>query len=325
MQSNRVSEIYVYYGEQPYFERDGYWTTNSEGTLVRTLPLHMDGTINTDAPRNVEKVRNEEIARNAEPTGNASTRNPDGTWNREYYSKTTMVKSSWSSLGYVQKASKLMGAPVKNLQDQKLGKVENFVVDLPSGRIVAVIISSGGFLGMGDELSAVPPTAMRFNAEHDALQLDASKELLANSPHFKPSQWPDLSQPAYVNGVYRAYRVEPYFDESASTTTGMTDADNTRRNVRDHDNRTMTPLDQGNSQADLNTTAQIRKEIISDKRMSVNARNVKVITKNGQVTLRGPVSTAEEKRLIEEIANRIARTENVDNQLDVLATPISNN
>jgi sporulation protein YlmC with PRC-barrel domain len=228
-------------------------------------------------------------------------------------------------LGYVQKASKLMGAPVKNLQDQKLGKVENFVVDLPSGRIVAVIISSGGFLGMGDELSAVPPTAMRFNAEHDALQLDASKELLANSPHFKPSQWPDLSQPAYVNGVYRAYRVEPYFDESASTTTGMTDADNTRRNVRDHDNRTMTPLDQGNSQADLNTTAQIRKEIISDKRMSVNARNVKVITKNGQVTLRGPVSTAEEKRLIEEIANRIARTENVDNQLDVLATPISNN
>jgi sporulation protein YlmC with PRC-barrel domain len=287
----------------------------------------MDGTVNTDAPRNVERVRNEEIARNAEATGNVpSTRTSDGTWNWERYSKENSVKSSWPSLGYVQKASKLMGTPVKNLQDQKLGKVENFVIDLPSGRIVAVIISSGGFLGMGDELSAVPPTAMRFNAEHDTLQLDASKELLANSPHFKPNQWPDLSQPAYVGGVYRAYRVEPYFDASASTRTdGMTDADNTRRNVRDRNNRTMTPLDQGNSQADLNTTAQIRKEIIADKHMSANARNVKIVTKNGQVTLRGPVSTAEEKRLIGEIANRIARTENVDNQLEVLATSISNN
>ena len=51
--------------------------------------------------------------------------------------------------------------------------------------------------------------------------------------------------------------------------------------------------------------------------MSVNARNVKIITNQGRVTLRGPVNTAEEKRLIGEIANRIALSENVNNQLDV--------
>src|ERR1700730_10063516 len=67
------------------------------------------------------------------------------------------------------------------------------------------------------------------------------------------------------------------------------------------------------------------KEIIADKGMSVNARNVKIITNNGQVTLRGPVKTAEEKRLIGEIANRIARSENVDNQLEVQLTTSSNN
>jgi len=50
--------------------------------------------------------------------------------------------------------------------------------------------------------------------------------------------------------------------------------------------------------------------------MSVNAKNVKIITNNGKVTLRGPVNTAEEKRLIGEIASRVARSENVDNQLD---------
>ena len=59
--------------------------------------------------------------------------------------------------------------------------------------------------------------------------------------------------------------------------------------------------------------------------MSVNAKNVKIITKDGQVTLRGPVNTAEEKRLIGEIADRIARSGNVDNQLEVKLTTSSNN
>jgi osmotically-inducible protein OsmY len=53
--------------------------------------------------------------------------------------------------------------------------------------------------------------------------------------------------------------------------------------------------------------------------------NVKFITIDGRVTLRGPVDTAEEKRLIGEIADRIARSENVDNQLEVKFTASSNN
>jgi hypothetical protein len=212
-----------------------------------------------------------------------------------------------------------MGTPVKNLQDEKLGKVENILVDLPSGRLVAVIVSSGGFLGMGDELSAVPPTALRFTTDWDTLQLDASKEMLSNAPHFKANQWPDFAQPSYADGVYHAYRVEPYF-----TTNVTTEPDNTARNVRDRNNSTLTPLDQANSKADLATTAEIRKEIIAGKDMSMNARNMKIITKNGQVTLRGPVNTAEEKRLIGEIADRIAHSENVDNQLEVKFTTSSN-
>jgi hypothetical protein len=212
-----------------------------------------------------------------------------------------------------------MGTPVNNLQDEKLGKVENLLVDLPAGRIVAVIVSSGGFLGMGDELSAVPPTALRFTADRDILQLDASKEMLASAPHFKANQWPDFAQPTYSSGVYRAYKVEPYFTSDAAT-----QPDNTVRNVRDRNSSTLTPLDQGHSQADRDTTAQIRKEIVAGKNMSVNAKNVKIITVDGRVTLRGPVKTAEEKRLIGEIADRIARSENVDNQLEVKLTTTVN-
>lgn len=219
---------------------------------------------------------------------------------------------TWSRLGTVQKASKLVGMPVKNLQGENLGEIKTLMVDLSAGRVVAVILSSGGFLGIGDELSAVPPTALRLNPAGDSLQLDATKELLSSAPHFKADQWPDLGQPTYADGIYRAYKVDPYF-----TTNAVPDADNTARNIRDRNSRTLTPLDQGNSKADVDTTAQIRKGIIAMKHMSVNARNVKIITADGRVTLRGPVNTAEEKVHIGEIAASIAQLENVDNQIEV--------
>ena len=186
-QSNRVAQVYGYYGQQPYFARDGYGTTNMDGTFANSLPRNMDGTINTAGARPIDTAHKVEVARNVEENNNnISTRNPDGTWTRKYYP----TNSSWSNLGYVQKASKLMGTLVDNLQNEKLGKVENFIVDLSCGRIVAVIISSGGYMGMNGELSAVPPTAQKYNTEHDTLQLDTSKDMLANAPHFKSNEGP---------------------------------------------------------------------------------------------------------------------------------------
>jgi sporulation protein YlmC with PRC-barrel domain len=316
-QLNRATEADGYYGEQPYFvaDSDGYRNARLEGTFAATLPHHMDGSINTEGVRAMDKANNVETARNLEATNNwISTRNPDGTWTREYYSNERRANNSWSRLGYVQKASRLIGTPVKNVQDERLGQVENLMVDLSAGRIVAVIISSGGFIGLGDELNAVPPTALSFNSKHDTLQLDASKDLLANSPHFQANQWPDFGQPGYAGGVYHAYNVEPWFNPEA-----LTDADNTRPNVRDPDG-TLTTLDQGNRPADADTEAQIRREIIADNGMSANARNVKITAIAGRVILCGPVDSAAEKRLIGEIADRIAQAGNVDNQLEVQVT-----
>jgi hyperosmotically inducible periplasmic protein len=320
-QSNRVSEVYGYYGQQPYFVRDGYGTANMSAASANSLPRNMDGTINTAGARPGDTAHNVEVARNVEENNNnISTRNPDGTWTRTYYSNGSGTKASGSNLGYVQKASKLMGASVNNLQDEKIGKVNNFIVDLPAGRIVAVIISSGGYMGMDGELSAVPPTTLRFNTEHNSLQLDTSKEMLANSPHFKSNEWPDFNQAGYAGGVYHAYKIEPYFNTDV-----VAQPDNTARNGRDRDSSTLTPLDQGNNQADIDTTAQIRKEIIATEGMSMNAKNVKIITMNGHVTLRGPVNTAAEKRQIGDIADRIAHSSNVDNQLEVQITTTSLN
>ena len=297
--SNHLSAVYGYYGQEPAFR----FIHKGDATLDGLRDLN--GQVIKDGQRNTDRS-----------TNSLSTRRANGTWEHDRMVSERQSMIPASRLGQMQKASKVMGTTVKNLQDEKLGKVENILVDLSAGRLVAIIVSSGGFLGLGDELSAVPPTALRFSPDRDTLQLDASKEMLGSAPHFKTEQWPDFAQPGYAGGVYRAYKVEPYFS---------TDADNTRRNVRDRNDQTLTPLDQGNNKADLATTAKIRKEIIAGKDMSVNARNVKIITRNGQVTLRGPVSTSEEKRLIGEIANRIALSENVDNQLEVKLNTNGNN
>jgi hyperosmotically inducible periplasmic protein len=92
--------------------------------------------------------------------------------------------------------------------------------------------------------------------------------------------------------------------------------DNTAVNDRDADANTKTPIDQNENQADIDITAKIRKAVV-DTEMSINAQNVKIITQDGRVTLRGPVDSADEKAKIEEIAHTVAGADHVDSQLEV--------
>jgi osmotically-inducible protein OsmY len=94
------------------------------------------------------------------------------------------------------------------------------------------------------------------------------------------------------------------------------DRDNTAVNVRDRDKEAKTPVDQNENKADVKTTADIRKAVV-DSKMSTDAHNVKIITQDGRVTLRGPVKSEDEKRQIEEIAVRIAGDGNVVNEIEV--------
>ena len=105
-------------------------------------------------------------------------------------------------------------------------------------------------------------------------------------------------------------------DTTPSTTPPTTPpaADNTERNRNDTD---PTPLDQGQSESDVRITAEIRRAIMDDSSMSVNAQNCKVITKNGLVTLRGPVASQAEKDAIAAKAKAVAGVTGVDNQLEV--------
>ena len=93
--------------------------------------------------------------------------------------------------------------------------------------------------------------------------------------------------------------------------------DNTATNERDRSGETKTSGDQLNSSADLKTTQAIRQALMKDDELSMTAKNIKVITANGHVTLRGPVKTAHEKAKIDQLAKSAAGGAQIDNQLDV--------
>lgn len=123
----------------------------------------------------------------------------------------TPQRQSAAQAGRTEKASEIIGMEVTNLQGQLLGTVENLMVDLATGRVVAVVMSSGGGFWGGEVLSAIPPIVLRQNPNQANLMLDLTPEALADLPHFTNTEWPDISQPDYVDGVYRAYNVPPYY------------------------------------------------------------------------------------------------------------------
>ena len=101
-------------------------------------------------------------------------------------------------------------------------------------------------------------------------------------------------------------------------TTSSVDRDNTGVNARDRDSSAKTPFDQKENKDDIAITADVRKRIVGSD-MSTDAKNVKIITENGHVTLRGPVKSATEKTKIEQIALQVAGEGKVENQLEVAA------
>ena len=96
-------------------------------------------------------------------------------------------------------------------------------------------------------------------------------------------------------------------------------ADNTKKNERDRGGETKTSGDQSNKPEDLKVTQAIRQAVVKDEALTMTAKNVKIITTGGVVTLRGPVNSAEEKVKIEELAKASAGSMKVDNQLEVKA------
>jgi hyperosmotically inducible periplasmic protein len=107
-------------------------------------------------------------------------------------------------------------------------------------------------------------------------------------------------------------------DAAISLATGSS-LENTQRNVRDKDGTTLTPDDQKGNKKDIKITTKIRKALVKDKTLSINAHNIKIITSNKVVTLRGIVENTDEGMKLEKIAKKTRGVVRVDNQLEIKA------
>lgn len=102
-------------------------------------------------------------------------------------------------------ATSIVGDDVCNLKHDKLGKIEDIMLDLQNGKIRYAVVSSGGFLGMGDRLFAVPWQALKQDREHNRFTLDIDTERLKKAPGFDKESWPDMADSAWNSSVESYY------------------------------------------------------------------------------------------------------------------------
>lgn len=104
----------------------------------------------------------------------------------------------------------------------------------------------------------------------------------------------------------------------ASADDSVAAPDNTANNARDQrEPGKLTPIDQSEREGDLRITQQIRQRLVESDTLSTNAQNAKIITRDGVVTLRGPVASTAEKAALAGLAQATRGVTRVDNELEV--------
>jgi osmotically-inducible protein OsmY len=136
---------------------------------------------------------------------------------------------------------------------------------------------------------------------------------------------PEYQFQAHNRGETKAYPTQTYTtetktyqsDNAYTNTSYGVKGDNSKVNERITKNSEWTAEDQGSSELDIKTTQEIRKQVVDQDQFSSNAKNVKVITRDGWVVLKGPVKTMNEKNRIESIAKRVAGSAKVTSVITV--------
>ncbi|MDQ3775759.1 MAG: PRC-barrel domain-containing protein [Pseudomonadota bacterium] len=104
------------------------------------------------------------------------------------------------------RAKIVIGMNVKNSQGEALGKIHDLVLNFDDGDIAYVVISSGGLLGMGDTLHAVPWKALSLNSQADGFILNVDQTAWKNAPSFKENDWPEVADREWNKQLESYYR-----------------------------------------------------------------------------------------------------------------------
>ena len=118
-------------------------------------------------------------------------------------------------------------------------------------------------------------------------------------------------------GMFTCLLTGTWIVASAQNSSQPPAPDNTKVNERDKDKSQPTADQQKDNRSDRDITRQIRQSVVNDKSLSAYAHNVKIISENGMVTLKGPVRSDDEKRAVEVKAAEIVGQDKVTSELEV--------
>lgn len=119
----------------------------------------------------------------------------------------------------VMGATTLAGDSVRNSADEKLGKIKEIMIDVPSGRIAYAVLSFGGVLNMGNKLFAVPWSLLTLDEDEKEFILDVPKDRLEHAPGFDKDNWPDMADQVWGTQIHDYYDAEPYWDTESKERT----------------------------------------------------------------------------------------------------------
>lgn len=122
----------------------------------------------------------------------------------------TIHQSNWTHRAVA--SGTLKGERIHNYAGEDLGKVDEIILDLDGGRIGYVVISLGGFLGIGDKLYAVPWELFSIRADEARLFLDIDKQMLLDAPGFERTKWPDMADEQWAAAIQSHYAQKPYWN-----------------------------------------------------------------------------------------------------------------
>ena len=105
----------------------------------------------------------------------------------------------------VVNANDIISLKVMNNQDQDLGKIEAIMLHKADGKVAYVVLTYGGFLGMGNKLFAIPWNVFSYDASRDCLRLSLSEEKLKNSPGFDKDNWPNFTSREVASSIEQFY------------------------------------------------------------------------------------------------------------------------
>ena len=120
-----------------------------------------------------------------------------------------------SKYPYVLSSSKICGDQVKNAAGENLGKIEDLMIDLNTGRIAFAVLSFGGFLKMGSKFFAIPWEALKLDSAKKGFVLNVEKSRLENATGFDKDNWPNMADPAFGSTLYSHYGYKPYWEDAA--------------------------------------------------------------------------------------------------------------